>query len=159
MVDPAGVPWVVEFNSRLGDPETQVILPLIAGGLTDALTRVASGQAPTRINPRRGAAVTTVLAAKGYPDRSEKGAPIILPESMPEGVTIFHAGTVRDPDGLLRVGGGRVLAATGVAPDFAAAQRLSRQAAESVEFEGKNFRRDIGWREAARLGERALSRS
>lgn len=159
MVDPAGVPWVVEFNCRLGDPETQVILPLIASGLTECFARVAGGQAPTRISPRRGAAVTTVLASKGYPDRSEKGAPIILPDTVPEGVTIFHAGTVRAPDGVLRVGGGRVLAATAVAPDFAEAQRLSRQAAESVEFEGKFFRRDIGWREAARLEERAFSRS
>jgi phosphoribosylamine--glycine ligase len=159
MVDPAGVPWVVEFNCRLGDPEAQVILPLIASGLTECLTRVAAGQAPTRISPRRGAAVTTVLASLGYPDRSEKGAPIILPDPVPYGVTIFHAGTVRGADGALRVGGGRVLAATGVGSDFAEAQRLSRQAAESVEFEGKFFRRDIGWREAARLEERALSRS
>jgi len=159
MVDPAGVPWVVEFNCRLGDPEAQVILPLIASGLTECLTRVAAGQAPTRISPRRGAAVTTVLASQGYPDRSEKGAPIILPDPVPYGVTIFHAGTVRGADGALRVGGGRVLAATGVGSDFAEAQRLSRQAAESVEFEGKFFRRDIGWREAARLEERALSRS
>ncbi|HEX6434468.1 MAG TPA: phosphoribosylamine--glycine ligase [Gemmatimonadales bacterium] len=159
IVDPAGVPWVVEFNCRLGDPETQVILPLIAGGLTDSLVRVAAGQLPTRISPRRGAAVTTVLAAKGYPDQSAKGAPITLPVTVPEGVTIFHAGTIRGPDGILRVGGGRVLAVTAVGSDFSAAQRLSRQAAESVEFEDKFFRRDIGWREAARLEERALSRS
>ena len=150
---------MVEFNCRLGDPEAQVILPLVANGLTDCLLRAAVGQAPTRITPRRGAAVTTVLAAKGYPDRAEKGAPISLPAAVPEGVTIFHAGTVRGPDGTLRVAGGRVLAATGVGPNFPESQRLSRQAAESVEFEGKFFRRDIGWREASRLEERALSRS
>ncbi|HYF38083.1 MAG TPA: phosphoribosylamine--glycine ligase [Gemmatimonadales bacterium] len=157
MVDPAGVPWVVEFNCRLGDPETQVILPLISGGLTDSFLRVAAGQAPTRISPRRGAAVTTVLASRGYPERAEKGAAINLPATLPDGVTIFHAGTIRDAGGVLRVSGGRVLAATGVGSSFPAAQRLSREAAEAIEFDGKVFRRDIGWREAARLEERTAS--
>ena len=155
MVDSAGVPWVVEFNCRLGDPETQVILPLISGGLTDCFRRVAAGQAPVRISPRRGAAVTTILASKGYPDRAEKGALINLPRTVPDGVMIFHAGTDRGPDGSLRVAGGRVLAATGVGSSFPSAQALSRQAAESVEFEGKFFRRDIGWREAKRAVIRA----
>jgi phosphoribosylamine--glycine ligase len=156
MIDPAGLPWVVEFNCRLGDPEAQVILPLISEGLTDSLARVAEGQAPSRINLSRGAAVTTVLASRGYPDRPEKGAPIALPETLPDNVTIFHSGTIRDPDNVLRVDGGRVLSATAVAPSFTEAQRVSRQAAESVQFEGKIFRRDIGWREAARVEEPRL---
>ena len=70
---------------------------------------------------------------------------------MPEGVTIFHAGTARGADGVLRVNGGRVLNVTAVASSFAEAQRLSRETAEAIRFEGKIFRRDIGWREAARL--------
>ena len=153
MVDTAGVPWVVEFNCRLGDPEAQAVLPLIAEGLTECLWRVARGERPSRINPSRGAAVTTVLASQGYPDRPQKGAAIVLP-AAPDGVTIFHAGTVRGQDGTLRVGGGRVLTATAVSASFPEAQRLSREAAEAVQFEGKIFRRDIGWREAARLKER-----
>ena len=157
MIDPAGVPWVVEFNCRLGDPEAQVILPLVSGGLTDCLVRVASGEAPSRMNPSRGAAVTTVLAARGYPDRPEKGAPIVLPETLPDNVTIFHAGTVRDSNNVLRVEGGRVLTVTAVGASFTEAQRLSRQAAESVQYEGKIFRRDIGWREAARQEERRVT--
>ena len=159
MVDQAGVPWVVEFNCRLGDPEAQVVLPLISEGLTECLTRVALGQAPSRVNASRGAAVATVLASRGYPDRPEKGASIVLPEMLPDQVTIFQAGTDRGPDNVLRVDGGRVLTVTAVAASFTEAQRLSREAAESVQFEGKIFRRDIGWREAARLERRRVVRA
>jgi phosphoribosylamine---glycine ligase len=97
-----------------------------------------------------------VLASRGYPDRPEKGAPIRLPDALPEGVTMFHAGTTRGRDGVLRVDGGRVLTATAVGASFTEAQRLSREAAEAVQYEGRVFRRDIGWREAARLEERPV---
>jgi len=151
MVDPTGAPSVVEFNCRLGDPETQVVLPLVAGGLTEVLWNVARGERVTPIQRRdHEASVTTVLASRGYPDAPEKGAPIRLPDRLPAGVTIFHAGTTRGPDGTLRVNGGRVLNVTAVAPTFAEAQRLSRDTAEAVEYDGKVFRRDIGWREADR---------
>ena len=101
--------------------------------------------------------VTTVLASRGYPDAPEKGAAIAIPSALPAGVTVFHAGTARGADGALRVSGGRVLNVTAVAPTFTEAQRLSRETAESIEFEGKIFRRDIGWREAARRPARAVS--
>jgi phosphoribosylamine--glycine ligase len=151
MVDHAGTPWVVEFNCRLGDPEAQVVLPLVAGGLTDAFRQVARGGRPTPIRLRSGAAVTTVLAAQGYPDRPQRGAAITIPGDLPAGVTVFHAGTTLDDAGMLRVAGGRVLNVTAVAPTFAEAQRQSRDAAERIAFAGKVFRGDIGWREAARL--------
>jgi phosphoribosylamine--glycine ligase len=153
MVDRQGTPWVVEFNCRLGDPETQVVLPLVEGGLTEAFWKVAHGEGVAPIARRTGeASVTTVLASRGYPDRPEQGAAIRIPEDLAAGVTVFHAGTARGPDGVLRVNGGRVLNVTAVAPTFPEAQRLSREAAEAIEFEGKVFRRDIGWREAARAG-------
>jgi phosphoribosylamine---glycine ligase len=153
MVDRDGTPWVVEFNCRLGDPETQVVLPLVSGGLTEAFRRVARGEGVSPIARRAGeASVTTVLASRGYPDQPEKGAAITIPAVLPLGVTVFHAGTARGPDGVLRVNGGRVLNVTAVAPTFAEAQRLSRETSEAIEFEGKIFRRDIGWREAARQG-------
>jgi phosphoribosylamine---glycine ligase len=155
MIDVEGAPSVVEFNCRLGDPEAQAVLPLIDSGLTDAFLSVAEGKAPTRLSPAGGAAVTTVLASRGYPDAPEKGAPITLPDQQPSGITIFHAGTMRGSDGILRVAGGRVLTATGVATTFEEAQRLSGHAAEAVQFDGKTFRRDIGWREALRLHERS----
>jgi phosphoribosylamine---glycine ligase len=153
MVDRRGVPWVVEFNCRLGDPETQVVLPLVSGGLTESFWKVARGDGVSPIAWRTDeASVTTVLASRGYPDQPEKGAAITIPAALPPGVTVFHAGTTRGPDGALRVSGGRVLNVTAVAPTFAEAQRLSREAAGAIEFEGKVFRRDIGWREAARQG-------
>jgi phosphoribosylamine---glycine ligase len=154
MIDPTGVPLVVEFNCRLGDPEAQVVLPLIAGGLTDCLWRVAKGERPSRMDSIRAAAVTTVLASRGYPEQAEKGAAITLPQSLPEGAMIFHAGTSRSGDGVLRVDGGRVLTVTAVGTSFREAQQLSRETAEAIEFDGKLFRDDIGWREAARLEER-----
>ncbi|HEU5171544.1 MAG TPA: phosphoribosylglycinamide synthetase C domain-containing protein, partial [Gemmatimonadales bacterium] len=145
-------PRVLEFNCRLGDPEAQAVLPLVESGLIDAFWRIAHGEPPSRLTRSRAAAVTTVLAARGYPDRPEKGAEIAIPADLRPGVTVFHAGTERDRGGALRVAGGRVLSVTGVAPSFPAAQRLSRDAAERIEFAGKQFRRDIGWREAARIG-------
>ena len=154
MVDPAGAPFVVEFNCRFGDPETQVVLPLLAGGLGEALLRVAEGKPAGPLPVRPGASVTTVLAAHGYPDAPEKGAAITIPAQLPAGVTVFHAGTSRGADGVLRAAGGRVLNVTAVAPSFEEAQRLSREGAEAIEFEGKVWRRDIGWREAERQGGR-----
>ena len=152
MVSRDGTPWVVEFNCRLGDPETQVVLPLVTGGLIDAFENIARGRAPSKLELARDSfAVTTVLAAGGYPDAAKKGAAITLPTSQPDGVTVFHAGTSLGGDGILRVNGGRVFAVTAVGQSFAAAQQASREAASAIEFEGKQFRRDIGWREAARL--------
>ncbi len=157
MVDREGTPWVVEFNCRLGDPETQVVLPLVSGGLTDAFWRVARGEGLGALDWRPGqASVTTVLASRGYPEQPERGAAIHIPSELPDGVTMFHAGTSRDAAGVLRVNGGRVLNVTAVAPTFGEAQRLSREAADAVEFEGKIFRRDIGWREAARQAAHAI---
>lgn len=157
MIDTAGAPWVVEFNCRFGDPEAQVILPLVSGGLADSLFSVAQGRAPSSLKISPQAAVTTVLASRGYPDSPEQGAAIVMPEQQPEGVTIFHAGTTRGADGVLRVNGGRVLTVTATATTFAEAQRISREAAAAVRYEGKIFRRDIGWREAARLDDQSVA--
>jgi phosphoribosylamine--glycine ligase len=152
MIDAASNPSVIEFNCRFGDPETQVVLPLVSNGLTDCLWRAARGEGVSPVVTRPATfAVTTVLAAAGYPDAPAKGAAIALPAQLPDGVTVFHAGTARDADGILRVSGGRVLNVTAVAPAFADAQRRSREAADAIQFEGKVFRRDIGWREVTRV--------
>ena len=152
MVAPDGTPNVVEFNCRLGDPETEVVLPLVTKGLTDAFEAIARGEAPKPLQLAKGNfAVTTVLASEGYPDKPRKGQPIDLPESFPPGVLAFHAGTTRDAQGVLRVSGGRVFAVTGLGTTFVEAQERSRSGAEAIRYDGKVFRADIGWREAGRV--------
>ena len=150
MIDAGGQPSVVEFNCRFGDPETQVSLPRVTGGLFEALHACSTGLSLPDLTVSSEAAVTTVLAAKGYPDRPEKGARIEIPADLPPGALVFHAGTVQAGDGSVRVNGGRVLAVTGLASTFEQAQAVSRGAAERIQFDGKQYRPDIGWREAAR---------
>jgi phosphoribosylamine--glycine ligase len=150
MIGPDGTLSVIEFNCRLGDPETQAVLPLVQSGLAEAFWQAAEGGRLPALTLSSHSAVTTVLAARGYPDRPEKGAVITIPADLPDDVMVFHAGTRMDADGTLRTAGGRVLAVTAVRPTFTEAQAASRAAAEQIQFDGKQFRRDIGWREAAR---------
>ena len=154
MLAPDGTPYVLEFNCRFGDPEAQTILPVLPRGTTQHLTAIATGgwRPEHDAIPATGAAVTTVLAAHGYPDRPEVGAAIELPRDLGPDVLLFHAGTARDPDGTLRVAGGRVLAVTGLAGSVAAAARVSAAGAARISFAGKAYRRDIGWREMVRAG-------
>ena len=151
-----GTPNVLEFNCRFGDPEAQVVLPALAAGVSQHLVDIST----RRWRPSHDvlapalAAVTTVLAARGYPDHPEKGAAIRLPGDLGGGddVLVFHAGTSCGPDGVLRTAGGRVLNVTGLAVTVPAAARASAAACERIEFDGKTWRRDIAWREIERAG-------
>ena len=146
-------PKVVEFNCRFGDPEAQAVLPIARLGapLLELLATVARGEKLPRDAScsADGAAVTTVLAAHGYPEHPRTGDVITIPEGLSD-VVVFHAGTARGRNGALVTAGGRVLAVTGIASTFGEAQRRSRDAARRIAFEGKQYRSDIGWREVAR---------
>ncbi len=154
MLAPDGTPYVLEFNCRFGDPEAQAILPGLPKGATKHLLDIARGRwRPKRqvISPTR-AAVTTVLAARGYPEKPERGAAIRIPQELGADVVVFHAGTARDADGTLRTAGGRVLSVTGLGAGVPAAARASAAACERIGFDGKTWRRDIAWRELRRAG-------
>lgn len=146
-------PKVVEFNCRFGDPETEAVLPVmeLRPSLLSLMLTVGGGERlPETIQLRsRGYAVTTVLAAAGYPYTPRIGDPIVLPPPS-EDVLVFHAGTSLASDGRLVTSGGRVLAITGIGPTMDAARAHSVAHASSVMYAGKQFRADIGWREMAR---------
>jgi phosphoribosylamine--glycine ligase len=143
-------PKVIEFNVRFGDPEAQVILPRAAGDLFELLRQAAAGELVDEPSFRPEAAVTVVLAARGYPASPETGAAISglgpdgqLAEPI-EGVTVFHAGTARpDPEGPFMVAGGRVLTVTGLGPSLAEARRRAYAGAEQISFDGVQRRSDI----------------
>ncbi len=144
-------PRVVEFNCRLGDPEAQVVLPLTLSDLVEPMRAVARGASLERwaASSRPGAALTTVLASRGYPGAYRKGVPILIPEDLEgEDVRVYHAGTSFH-DGDLVTAGGRVLAVTGLGTTLTEAAARSREAADRIEFEGKTWRRDIGHAEGS----------
>ena len=145
---------VVEFNCRFGDPEAQVVLPLMDSSLIDLLATVAEGGSleAHSASLREGAAVTTVVASAGYPGQYEKGKPITVPVDLEtEELIVFHAGTVARR-GELVTSGGRVLSVTAIGSTVADAAEASRQGAARIDFEGAFLRSDIGWRERVSLG-------
>jgi phosphoribosylamine---glycine ligase len=144
MLTPDGV-RVLEFNARFGDPETQVVLPLLDESLLDVLTACARGEVEAGIAPSvSGAAVGVVAAAAGYPGDVRRGDVITGIETLDDDVFCFHAGTVRDGDGTLRTAGGRVLCITAIAADVEAARARAYGNLARVQFDGMQARSDIG---------------
>jgi phosphoribosylamine--glycine ligase len=142
-------PRVLEFNVRFGDPETQAILPRLDSDLLELLT-AATRPGGLRDMPALEwapeMAVTVVLASAGYPESSHSGDVISGLDSAPAGVRVTHAGTARDGEGRIVTAGGRVLSVTALGDGPAAARDRAYAAADMIEFDGRQLRRDIALR-------------
>ena len=137
-------PRVIEFNCRFGDPETQVILPLLGSDLLDVLEACATGTLDRiDITWKSGSAVAVVAASGGYPGEYHKGA-VISGLAEAKDTTVFHAGTRKTPDGRILTDGGRVLAVTGTGDSFAEARARAYAGLAKIHFVGMHYRRDIG---------------
>jgi phosphoribosylamine--glycine ligase len=151
MLGPDGAK-VLEYNVRFGDPETQVVLPLLVSDAAELFMATATGRLGDIPGPvfSDGSAVCVVLAAPGYPDRPQTGDPIEGLDASGQssaavaGATVFHAGTRRQsPNGRFRTAGGRVLGVTAVAPTLAEARTNAYAAAAPITWDGRQFRTDI----------------
>lgn len=143
LINVKGEPMVIEYNVRMGDPETEVVMLRIASDLVPLLVASAKGDLadmPLDIDPRT--AVTVMLVSGGYPGSYPKGKVITGTESVTESI-LFHAGTTRK-DGALLTSGGRVIAASSYGDDIPSALERSFRSALAVDFDSKYFRRDIG---------------
>ncbi len=145
LINVEGEPMVIEYNVRMGDPETEVVMPRVADDLLAAAFAAASGDladVPLKADPR--AATTVMIVSGGYPGSYAKGKEISgLDTELPDTI-YFHAGTALTPEGKTVTSGGRVIAATALADTVEEALAKSYTAVEAIDFDGKYFRRDIG---------------
>ncbi|MEL7477247.1 MAG: phosphoribosylglycinamide synthetase C domain-containing protein, partial [Cyanobacteria bacterium J06555_12] len=147
MIAPDGQPSVVEFNCRFGDPETQVVLPLLKSDLAAVMLACAEGKLhEIDLEWHDGYAACVVMASGGYPGAYEKGKPIGGLEPAEQTAAVFHAGTAAGDSGEIVTNGGRVLGITGRGETLQAALDLAYQAISTIQFEGAQFRADIGFR-------------
>ncbi len=142
MVTRDGRPMVIEFNARFGDPETEVVLPLLRTDLLQVMWATAHhALRDVRLEWSTGHAVCVVLAAPGYPEKPVVGQPIQFAHGPSD--LVFHAGTTSD-NGVLKTSGGRVLTVVGFGTTRHEAQGVAYRIAENIYFDGKQIRRDIG---------------
>lgn len=165
MITENSIPKVIEFNSRLGDPEAQAVLPLLDEDLFElcwAVTEGELGKYKEGLHRLGGAALCVVITSEGYPSNYKKGIPIdfkrlnepveVVSGQNPKTIEsilrakgiVFHAGTARNTDGQLVSNGGRVLGVTALADSLIDAQVLAYKLCERIDFEGKYYRKDIG---------------
>lgn len=136
-------PKVIEYNCRFGDPEAQVVLPLLESDLLTVMRAVTYGKlAETEVEFSNNAAACVVLASQGYPKKYETGFEITVPESIEQ--SVYYAGVKAGENGTLLTAGGRVLNVTAVAPTLREAVDFAYEKAEQIRFENKYCRKDIG---------------
>ncbi|MDJ1483343.1 MULTISPECIES: phosphoribosylamine--glycine ligase [Xanthocytophaga] len=144
LINVDGEPYVIEYNARMGDPETEVVIPRIQSDLVELLVATANGTlSEKRIQFVPRIATTVMLVSGGYPGDYEKGK-VISDTGKVENVLVFHAGTKLTPDNRVVTDGGRVMALTAYGADIRQALAKSNQAAERIQWEGKYYRKDIG---------------
>jgi len=149
MIDSTGNPRVLEFNCRLGDPETQPILLRLKSDLFELIESAMEGRLDhVKAEWDRRAALGVVLAASGYPDAPEKGHVVTGLPAAREDFRVFHSGTALK-DGAIVTNGGRVLCVTALGDSIKMAQRRAYEVAEGIRFDGMQYRRDIGHRAVA----------
>jgi phosphoribosylamine---glycine ligase len=138
-------PFVIEYNCRMGDPETEVVIPRIKTDLVSLFTSTAKGQlGEIKIEQDERAATTIVAVSGGYPNEYEKGFPIKGLNLSDEDSIIFHMGTQKGENGTV-TNGGRVVCATALGADIEDALSQSMELISAIDFEGKYFRKDIGF--------------
>lgn len=148
MINEAGDPYVIEFNCRFGDPETQPIMMRLKSSLVDLIQAGLEGKLPATADWTDEVALGIVLASRGYPESSSNGD-VLTGLSEVSDVKVFHAGTKMDGDNIVTAGG-RVVCVTALGADVADAQAKALKACDTINFDGKQYRRDIGWRAIGR---------
>ena len=137
-------PKVIEYNVRMGDPETEVVIPRIKSDFLNLLKGIKDGTFSEKdLNISEDVATTVMLVSEGYPQKYKKGCEIYNTEDC-EGSIIFHAGTIKD-GGTVKTNGGRVIAVTSFGKTLEIALAKSNKNAEKINFQGKNYRKDIGF--------------
>jgi phosphoribosylamine--glycine ligase len=140
-----GEPYVIEYNCRMGDPETEVVLPRLKNDLVDLLIAVGNGTLDKKqIEIDKRAAATVIVASGGYPEDYEKGKEITGLEDVGDDAIVFHAGTKAEGD-IIVTNGGRVLAVTALGKTIHDAVKVSNAAIGNIYFRGKYYRKDIGY--------------
>ncbi len=144
-------PKVVEFNVRFGDPECQVLLPLLKSDAVELMYECATGTlVPEKAQFHEGFAAIVVLAAKGYPGKPKTGDVISFPSEIPSGTAIIHSGTKRAENGEISTNGGRVLGIAARSDTLESALDAAYSLISQISFDGMHFRKDIGARQLKR---------